>query len=233
MSAENIVRDPHSLTRARTKVDDLSEALASGSLDARQRITQLGLRFKLVTPFTSFVAVDDSRGGGDGDPRRVVQPAERSEGVDLDMAGGHERKQSESAADIARIEPRPAPAPEPAPKGAPKTDEPPPAELPSEQQNIELHASEAAEESDVDQGESLGDICAIDPAACPQSDMAEQSSTSADQEPYAVQQSAGSKRGCGCRTAGGGPALPGALLLLTVLGCALWRRSNGRCKTRA
>lgn len=46
------------------------------------RITDLGVRYKLVTQFTAFVAVDESRIVGDGRPIRVMQPVELPQDVD-------------------------------------------------------------------------------------------------------------------------------------------------------
>jgi Ca-activated chloride channel family protein len=73
---------------ARSKVGSLEEALWQGqSPDAAKEITQLGLDFRIVTRFTSFVAVDHSRKVGDGAPETIVQPAEVPEDVDAEMAG--------------------------------------------------------------------------------------------------------------------------------------------------
>ncbi len=98
---------------ARARVDRLEEALLDGSIpDAQARITQLGLDHHLVTRFTSFVAVDASRRVSSGDPRQVLQPAERPEGVDLSMAGRKEARTFTSSTEKSAAR-KPAPAPPP------------------------------------------------------------------------------------------------------------------------
>lgn len=74
---------------ARAKVASLEEQRwIEGNPAAEKAITDLGLRFHLVTPFTSLIAVDWSKKVGDGNPEKVVQPVDAPEGVDPEMAGG-------------------------------------------------------------------------------------------------------------------------------------------------
>ena len=82
---------------ARRRIDELTEdAPDRGAVDAEAAITALGLRFHLVTRFTSFVAVDRTRVVAPGGAAHVVeQPALAPAGVNLDMA----------------VAPAPAPAP--------------------------------------------------------------------------------------------------------------------------
>lgn len=64
---------------ARQRIDDLMrEGLQEGKLlkEQREEITQLGLEFKLMTQFTSFVAIDDVIFTPGGEPRRVEVPVE-------------------------------------------------------------------------------------------------------------------------------------------------------------
>jgi Ca-activated chloride channel homolog len=61
---------------ARTKVDHLMHE--SGT---KQEITQLGLAYRLMTPYTSFVAVEDKVVNEGGKSRRVEVPVEMPEGV--------------------------------------------------------------------------------------------------------------------------------------------------------
>jgi Ca-activated chloride channel family protein len=67
---------------ARRRVDDLMGQDMAGAQqgqmrdDLRREITQLGLDFRLMTQFTSFVAVDETSATGGGEPRRVDVPAE-------------------------------------------------------------------------------------------------------------------------------------------------------------
>jgi outer membrane protein OmpA-like peptidoglycan-associated protein/Mg-chelatase subunit ChlD len=73
---------------ARAKVEDIEEAGWLGERpNAAAEITELGLEHSLVTAYTSFVAIDDSRVVGDGHPGQIVQPVEVPEGVDGSMAG--------------------------------------------------------------------------------------------------------------------------------------------------
>jgi Ca-activated chloride channel family protein len=72
---------------ARSKVRDLEERLRWGEPNVADEITDLGLQYRLVTRYTSFVAVDRSRRVGQGDPTRIVQPVEMPEGVDAEAAG--------------------------------------------------------------------------------------------------------------------------------------------------
>lgn len=82
------------LLYARAKVTALEETLWDRDFRAAEReIIELGEKFKLVTRFTSLVAVDRSRSLGDGSPQKVVQPAEEPEGVDLERAGGVRTRQ--------------------------------------------------------------------------------------------------------------------------------------------
>lgn len=72
---------------ARARVETLSRRLWQGpDADAVAAITALGLRYRIVTAYTSFVAVDRSRVVGDGKPATVVQPVEAPLGVDPVMA---------------------------------------------------------------------------------------------------------------------------------------------------
>jgi Ca-activated chloride channel family protein len=68
---------------ARLRVDDLMRHDYAGAQDdqmredLREQITQLGLDFRLMTQFTSFVAVDESSRTTAGAPLRVDVPAEQ------------------------------------------------------------------------------------------------------------------------------------------------------------
>ena len=67
---------------AHNKIDDLSaeEVASNGDSTAleqkREEIAQLGLTFKLMTRYTSFIAVDEAIYTGSDDPRRVDVPVE-------------------------------------------------------------------------------------------------------------------------------------------------------------
>jgi hypothetical protein len=72
---------------ARTRIDELMSqdyaGVQSGNLrdDVREAITQLGLGFRLMTQFTSFVAVEEMTITDGGEPRRIEVPVELPAGV--------------------------------------------------------------------------------------------------------------------------------------------------------
>src|SRR5947199_114829 len=72
---------------ARTRVDDLMGqdyyGMQRGTVrdDIRKQITDLGLEYRLMTQFTSFVAVEEMTVTDGGKPRRVEVPVELPEGV--------------------------------------------------------------------------------------------------------------------------------------------------------
>jgi Ca-activated chloride channel family protein len=72
---------------ARAKIDDLMGkdylGIQRGTArdDIREEITQLGLQYRLMTQFTSFVAVEEMIVTDGGKPRRVEVPVEMPEGV--------------------------------------------------------------------------------------------------------------------------------------------------------
>jgi Ca-activated chloride channel family protein len=77
---------------ARARVDDLMSEDLKGAQqgamreDVKQTITQLGLDYRLMTQFTSFVAVEEIIVTDGGQPRRVEVPVEAPEGVNREMA---------------------------------------------------------------------------------------------------------------------------------------------------
>jgi biopolymer transport protein ExbB/TolQ len=72
---------------ARARIDDLMSQDYAGIQngaprpDAREAITQLGLEYRLMTQFTSFVAVEEMTVTEGGHPRRIDVPVEMPEGV--------------------------------------------------------------------------------------------------------------------------------------------------------
>jgi Ca-activated chloride channel family protein len=72
---------------ARTRIDDLMSQDYAGiqnddpQPDVREAITQLGLEYRLVTQFTSFVAVEEMTVTDGGQPRRIDVPVEMPEGM--------------------------------------------------------------------------------------------------------------------------------------------------------
>ena len=79
---------------ARTRVDDLMSQDFNGAQqgnmkdDVKQSIIQLGLDYRLMTQFTSFVAVEEMIVTDGGQPRRVDVPVEVPEGVNRETAYG-------------------------------------------------------------------------------------------------------------------------------------------------
>jgi Ca-activated chloride channel family protein len=72
---------------ARQKIDDLMKqdmnGLQTGTMKdkLRESITGLGLQYRLMTQFTSFVAIEDTGATSDGEPRRVDVPLAPPDGT--------------------------------------------------------------------------------------------------------------------------------------------------------
>jgi len=72
---------------ARARVAELEKRLWDGpDQQAIDLIEETGLEHRIVTAYTSFVAVDRSRTVGDGTGPTVVQPVEAADGVDMEAA---------------------------------------------------------------------------------------------------------------------------------------------------
>ena len=126
---------------ARERIRTLSDYSQFGeTAERKQEITDLGLRYSLLTEHTSFVAVDSEIRNAEGQATRVVQPLPMPQGVsDAAVGGGYsqaagavayaaKRVASESVMSVADMAPAPmmamqAPAPPPPPvKHAPKVE---------------------------------------------------------------------------------------------------------------
>jgi Ca-activated chloride channel family protein len=87
---------------ARARIDDLMSqdfgGIQSGSMkpELRESITQLGLEYRLITQFTSFVAIEETIVTEGGQPRRIDVPVEMPEGVSYDGVFGERRDRSVS-----------------------------------------------------------------------------------------------------------------------------------------
>jgi len=74
---------------ARARVDDLMNQDTEGQSaenmreDLKETITQLGIEYRLMTQFTSFVAVEEMVVTDGGQPRRIEVPIEMPEGVNM------------------------------------------------------------------------------------------------------------------------------------------------------
>jgi TonB family protein len=83
---------------ARTRIDDLMSQDYEGIQkddprpEVREAITQIGLEFRLMTQFTSFVAVEETTVTDGGQPRRIDVPVEMPEGVSREGVFGKEEK---------------------------------------------------------------------------------------------------------------------------------------------
>ncbi|HEY0347962.1 MAG TPA: VIT and VWA domain-containing protein, partial [Pyrinomonadaceae bacterium] len=81
---------------ARTRIDDLMSQDFNGAQrgamkeDVKQSIVQLGLDYRLMTQFTSFVAVEEMIVTDGGQPRRIDVPIEVPEGVNRQAIFGQE-----------------------------------------------------------------------------------------------------------------------------------------------
>ncbi len=81
---------------ARTRIDDLMSqdwnGIQQGNAkpEVKETITQLGLEYRLMTQFTSFVAVEEMIVTDGGAPRRIEVPVELPEGVSREGVFGEE-----------------------------------------------------------------------------------------------------------------------------------------------
>ena len=81
---------------ARTRIDDLMSRDFKGAQqgnmqdDVKKAVTQLGLDYRLMTQFTSFVAVEEMIVTDGGQPRRIDVPVEVPEGVNRAAVFGQE-----------------------------------------------------------------------------------------------------------------------------------------------
>jgi Ca-activated chloride channel family protein len=88
---------------ARTRIDDLMsqdwKGLQSGNprTEVREAVTKLGLDFRLMTQFTSFVAVEERTVVEGGTPRRIEVPVEMPYGVSYEGVFGRETQVAQAA----------------------------------------------------------------------------------------------------------------------------------------
>ncbi len=88
---------------ARRKIDDLMSqdwsGLQGGSMkpELQKEITQLGLDYRLMTQFTSFVAVEEKVVTKDGKPQRIDVPVEMPEGVSYEGVFGNDKAEMASS----------------------------------------------------------------------------------------------------------------------------------------
>ena len=83
---------------ARRRIDSLMSqdwlGLQQGTMkpELQEQITQLGLDYRLMTQFTSFIAVEDRIVTKDGKPQRVEVPVEMPEGVSYEHVFGEQQQ---------------------------------------------------------------------------------------------------------------------------------------------
>jgi Ca-activated chloride channel family protein len=75
---------------ARTRIEDLtSQDYAGTKEDIKSTITNLGIEYRLLTKYTSFVAVEEQVVTDGGQPRRIEVPVELPEGVSREAIVGN------------------------------------------------------------------------------------------------------------------------------------------------
>jgi Ca-activated chloride channel homolog len=78
---------------ARKRIDDLSsQDYTNNKPEIRDAITNLGLEYRLMTQFTSFVAVEERIVTDGGQPRKIEVPVELPEGVSYEGVFGDEQR---------------------------------------------------------------------------------------------------------------------------------------------
>nr|HQU82883.1 VIT domain-containing protein [Pyrinomonadaceae bacterium] len=76
---------------ARTRIDDLTKQdYQNTKPEIKEQITSLGIEYRLMTQFTSFVAVEERVVTDGGQPRRIEVPVELPEGVSREGIFGDE-----------------------------------------------------------------------------------------------------------------------------------------------
>lgn len=99
---------------ARTRIDDLMsqdfQGAQQGNMkeEVKQSIIQLGLEYRLMTQFTSFVAVEEMIVTDGGQPRRIDVPVEVPEGVNRGAVTGQELANSVSTGQFSALYLNPA-----------------------------------------------------------------------------------------------------------------------------
>lgn len=89
---------------ARTRIDDLtSQDYQNGKPEIREQITNLGLEYRLLTQFTSFVAVEERVVTDGGQPRKIEVPVELPEGVSREGIFGQEDEERLTNAPVSKM----------------------------------------------------------------------------------------------------------------------------------
>ena len=94
---------------ARQRIEDLMGQDYAGAQigrvkpELKETITNLGLEYRLMTQFTSFVAVEETIVTDGGQPRKIEVPIEAPEGVNLDAVGEESYGYGRAAKPMARM----------------------------------------------------------------------------------------------------------------------------------
>jgi Ca-activated chloride channel family protein len=109
MPREEMRRDVLAKLWARARIDELMRLDYNGiqagtpRIEISEEITQIGLDFRLMTQFTSFVAVEEMTITDGGEPRKVEVPVEMPEGVSHEgVFGESEKQESRGSITVAR-----------------------------------------------------------------------------------------------------------------------------------
>jgi Ca-activated chloride channel homolog len=94
-ASENAAHAVLAAAWARKKIESLGDqmAVAGASSEMVEEVTELALRYRLMSAYTSFVAVDESQApvAGAEPPRRMVVPVPMPEGVSYEGVFGYDR----------------------------------------------------------------------------------------------------------------------------------------------
>ena len=86
---------------ARSKIADLSDQMHAGQKqELIKEITDLGLTHRLVTAYTSFVAVEETPATTPGQPARIIVPVELPEGTQYEGFFGSAKTSSSGLVDL-------------------------------------------------------------------------------------------------------------------------------------
>jgi Ca-activated chloride channel family protein len=89
---------------ARTRIDDLtSQDYTNNKPEIRETITNLGLEYRLLTQFTSFVAVEERIVTDGGQPRKIEVPVELPDGVSREGVFGDSQLETTADASVIRL----------------------------------------------------------------------------------------------------------------------------------
>src|SRR5678816_1348641 len=94
MAANDVLSSLWAKQRIENIMSQDYQGAQNGSMrpDLKETVTQLGLDYRLMTQFTSFVAVEEMIVTDGGVPRRIDVPVEVPEGVNREAVFGEEKQ---------------------------------------------------------------------------------------------------------------------------------------------